>query len=213
MSEMKSRVDGQLATLESARTRAGIAIAASGVIVGLFAQNLKPPIGNWGIAALVAFVLGTVPAIWILLPHRLRLNSNGNTWVEWASRWDRFVKSNAEKDPRSPQATDERGSARLALVMADSMRDWFIPNRRMLNWIHICVALSFAAVLIQMICWVGAISSNTTDQQQAPSKQTKWHAGPRHDWNERTPGGSCRLFVGPLSRQCDPGFLGPNLHG
>jgi hypothetical protein len=47
IAELRDKLDGQLKTLESARTRAGVAISASGVIAGLFAQHLKAPIGNW----------------------------------------------------------------------------------------------------------------------------------------------------------------------
>jgi hypothetical protein len=158
LAEIKAKVDGQLAALESARTRAGVAIAASGVIVGLFAQHLSSPIGNWGLAALAAFVVGGFPAIWILLPHKMTLNSKSNKWVEWAGAWDTFVKDSLGLPDASLLANDDRGGAQLALTMAKSLRGWYQENESTLDWVQRCVAASFAAVLIQMVCWVAAVS-------------------------------------------------------
>jgi hypothetical protein len=174
MAEWRAKVNGQLSDLESARTRAGVAIAASGVIVGLFAQHLTSHIGNWGLAALAAFVLGALPAIWILLPHKMTVTSKGNEWITWAAKWDAFVAGHVGKENASPMANDDRGGAQLALEMADSMRNWYGANVRTLNRVQRCVAIAFAAVLIQMVCWVGAVWTEPAAAQ--PASQTTHHS-------------------------------------
>jgi hypothetical protein len=204
MADWRAKVNGQLSDLESARTRAGVAIAASGVIVGLFAQHLTGHIGNWGLAALAAFVLGALPAIWILLPHKMTVTSKGNDWITWAGKWNAFVAGNVVQAHPSPMANDDRGGAQLALEMADSMRNWYSENVPTLNRVQRCVAIAFAAVLIQMVCWVGAVSTGPATSQAV--SQTTHHSSTACRWG---PCHSCRGSVGFLHTGCHHGPFGP----
>jgi len=153
LSEMRTKLDGQLATLESARTRVAVLLSVSGVIAGLFAQNLKGHIGVWGIAALVAFVIGGIPAIWILGPHKMTLSPQADGWIEYAKKQFDFVKGQLGQEHPDPSATGDLGAAELANVMLPSMQDWYSENNPILKWVHLGLAVSAAAVVAQMICW------------------------------------------------------------
>jgi hypothetical protein len=159
ISEMRTKLDGQLATLESARTRAAVALSVSGVIAGLFAQHLIHPVGNWGLAALCAFVLGGAPALWILGPHDMTLSPKADDWIRFATQNDTWVRGQASQEIPDPEATAELGTAELALQMVPSMNEWYGKNAPMLKRIHWCLALAFLAVIVQLICWAGATLS------------------------------------------------------
>ncbi len=155
--EIRDKLDGQLATLESARTRAGVAVSASGVIAGLFAQHLKEPIGNWGVAAIAAFVVSVFPAVWILLPHRMTLSPKAGEWIDFAAKHDAFVRGNLDQQTRHPEASGDLGVAQLAVAMVESMNTWYAKNGPLLDAVHLCVGIAFAGVMVQIICWAGSI--------------------------------------------------------
>jgi hypothetical protein len=159
ITELRSKLDGQVQTLESARTRAGIAVSAAGVIAGLFATHLTPPIGWSGRVALLVFGVGTLPAVWIFWPHRMKVNPEANEWIAWAKVHEAFVRGNVGHPDASPLASGDLGSAELAAVMLPNMQRWFMENQGMLRWIHICVGACFLAVLLQAACWIAAIWS------------------------------------------------------
>jgi hypothetical protein len=156
LAEMRGKLDGQLATLESARTRAAVAVSASGIVAGLFAQHLTAPIGNWAIAALAAFVVGSLPAVWILLPHEMTLNPNAGKWIEWSATYDAFVRGNAVQPTPNPLATSDLGGSQLAVSMLPSMQIWYEKNGPLLKKVHRCTTAAFAAVVVQLVCWGGA---------------------------------------------------------
>jgi MFS family permease len=158
IAELRDKLDGQLKTLESARTRAGVAISASGVIAGLFAQHLKAPIGNWGLAAIAAFVVGTFPAVWILLPHRMTLSPKAAEWIDFAASHQKYVQAHLEHVEGDPNATGELGAAQLAVPMVKSMNGWYEKNGPLLNAVHLAVAIAFIGVVVQIICWAGSIT-------------------------------------------------------
>jgi hypothetical protein len=153
LSEMRTKLDGQLATLESARTRVAVLLSVSGVIAGLFAQNLKGHIGGWGVAALVAFVVGGIPAIWILGPHKMTLSPKADGWIDYAQQQFDFVKGQMSEEHPDPTATGDIGAAELANVMLPSMQIWYSSNAPILRWVNRGMAISAAAVVVQMICW------------------------------------------------------------
>ena len=101
VTEIRAKLDGQTATLESARTRAATALSASGVIAGLFAQHLKGSIGNWGLAALAAFALGALLALWILWPRKMTLSPDGKDWIKSVEGNDRSMERQAKKGRRA----------------------------------------------------------------------------------------------------------------
>jgi hypothetical protein len=150
VAEMRSRLDGQVATLESARTRAAVVLSVSGVIAGLFAQHLSHHIGNWGLAALATFVVGGIPAVWILGPHKLTVSPQGDDWIRFATQDMEWSKENPA------HASGDLGAAELAVQMVPSMRGWGDDNEKVLKWIHKAIVIAGAGVIVQMACWVGA---------------------------------------------------------
>lgn len=153
LAEMRTKLDGQLATLESVRTRAAVVLSVSGVIAGLFAGHLKQPIGNWGIAALAAFVIGNLPAIWILWPHKMTLSPKADDWIRFATENDAWVRGQLTQPEPTPTATADFGAAELALRMLPDMNDWYTANAPMLKKIHRCLAVAAGGVVIQLACW------------------------------------------------------------
>ncbi len=156
LSEMRTKLDGQLATLESARTRAAVALSVSGVIAGLFAQHLTHPVGNWALAALAAFVVGGVPALWVLGPHKMTLSPNADDWIRFSTENEAWVKGQMAQPTPDPQATGDLGTAELAVRMLSDMNKWYGKNAPMLKWVHGCLAVAFLAVIVQLVCWAGA---------------------------------------------------------
>jgi hypothetical protein len=156
LGELRTKVDGQIATLESARTRAAVALSASGVVAGLFAQHLTRPVGNWGLAALAAFVAGGLPAIWILGPHKMTVSPKGDEWITFATGNDAWVRGQVQEDKPHPEATGELGASELAVQMVSSLNGWYETNQSMLKWINRCIAAAFLALIVQLICWVAA---------------------------------------------------------
>ncbi len=156
--ELRYKLDGQIKTLESARTRAGIAVSASGVIAGLFAQHLTSSIGNWGLAAIAAFVVSAFPAVWILMPHRMTLSPKAEEWIKFAADHNAFVQGQVALKNPDRAATGDLGAAELASVMVDSMNEWYAKNGPVLNAVHLSVAIAFAGVVVETVCWAGAIA-------------------------------------------------------
>jgi hypothetical protein len=156
LAEMRTKLDGQIATLESLRTRSAVVLSVSGVIAGLFAQGLNGPIGNWGIAALIVFVLGSVPAIWILWPHKMTLSPQGEGWIEFAKGNDKWVRGQLKSESPDPEASFDLGASELALTMLPSMQRWYAGNAPMLDFLHKCLAVAAMGVVVQLICWGAA---------------------------------------------------------
>jgi hypothetical protein len=159
LGELRTKLDGQLGTLESARTRAAVALSASGVVAGLFAQHLTRPIGNWGLAAMAALILGGLPSIWILGPHKMTLSPKADDWITFAMGDDEWVRGQARQEKPDPEATGELGASQLAVQMLPSLTKWYDDNGPMLGKIHMCLALAFLALVVQLLCWVAATIS------------------------------------------------------
>jgi hypothetical protein len=155
LAELRAKVNGQLATLESVRTRAGVVLSASGVIAGLFAQHLSH-VGNWGIAALSAFVVGGLPALWIIAPHSMIVSPLGDDWLRFANEHEEWVEAEAQQPHPDPLADQDLGGAELANRMAADMNSWYYENEGMLNHIHWALVLAGLGTVVQLACWGGA---------------------------------------------------------
>jgi MFS family permease len=179
LTEMRGKLDGQLATLESARTRASVALSVSGVIAGLFGQHLLTHPNNWTIAAIAAFVVGAIPAVWILTPHKnLRFSPKGKKWIRFAEghfKWStqqlalanasgrgltrRFtpsVRRAVRTVKEDPEISGDVATAQLAVQMVRSMAKWYRKNQPLLAWVHRALATTFVGVVVQLACWGGA---------------------------------------------------------
>jgi|ERR1019366_4746130 hypothetical protein len=159
LSELRGKIDGQLATLESLRTRAAVALSVAGVIAGLFGQRLDSHPGNWVLAAIAAFLAGAIPAVWILAPHKMTIAPKADDWIRFAvehEAWSRQqLTLNAER--RDPESEGDVGAAQLAAQMVTSMADWYKHNEPTLKWAHKAILVAFVAVVVQLACWSGSI--------------------------------------------------------
>ena len=155
LTEIRGKLNGQLTTLESVRTRAAVALSVSGVVAGLFGQHLFSHPGNWALAALAAFVAGAIPAIWILAPHGMTLAPEADGWIRFAVEHEarsreQLVSDSAVKDP---EANGDVAAAQLAAQMLPSMATWYRDNEPTLKCIHVALVASFVGVVIQLACW------------------------------------------------------------
>ena len=156
LGEMRTKLDGQLSTLESARTRAAVVLSVSGVIAGLFAQHLTHPVGYWGLAALASFVVGGIPAVWILGPHKMTLSPEASDWIRFATQNNTWVRGQLSQEAPHPEATGELGAAELAVQMLPSMNKWYEDNDPILRWVHRALRMAGAGVIVQLGCWFAA---------------------------------------------------------
>jgi hypothetical protein len=160
LSEIRGKVDGQLAALESVRTRAAVALSVSGVIAGLFGQKLSSSPNHWALAALAAFVIGATPAVWILTPHNLTIAPEADDWIRFAvehEAWSReeLIAGTAHLDP---ETSGDVAAAQLAAQMLPSMAEWYKQNEPTLEKINQALAVSFVFVVVQLGCWAGSIA-------------------------------------------------------
>lgn len=140
---LRGKLDGQLAAVESARTRA-VALSISGVIAGLFGPGLLKSAGNLSLAAVASVVVTAVPAIYVLVPHRLRIWPEGDGWKEWLTKYTTWMKEHKQPD---------NSEALLQSRMLDDMTGWYTANRPVLDRIQWAMALSFAGVIVQLVLW------------------------------------------------------------
>jgi hypothetical protein len=160
LSEIRGKVDGQLSTLESVRTRAAVALSVSGVVAGLFAQHLSVSPGNWTLGALAAFVVGAIPAVWILAPHKLTIAPKADDWIRFATEhevWSR-EQLNAGTAQDDPETSGDLAAAQLAAQMLPSMADWYKANEPVLKCVHIALSAAFVGVVLQLGCWAGSMA-------------------------------------------------------
>jgi hypothetical protein len=158
LTELRGKLDGQLATLESVRTRAAVALSVSGVIAGLFGQHLVAHPDNWAVAALAAFVVGSAPAIWILAPHFLTVAPDAADWIRFAEEheaWSRGLR-NAGEEGTDPEANGDVAAAQLAAQMLPSMAKWYTDNEPTLKWSHRALMAAFIGVVVQLVCWAAS---------------------------------------------------------
>jgi hypothetical protein len=97
---IQGKLDGQRDAPESARTRAAVALTASGVIAGLFVTRLGKGVDNWELAALAAQTT-TAPATTASISS-VRGGRNG----QQSRRTERASSSRGRQEPSfEPQGT------------------------------------------------------------------------------------------------------------
>ena len=90
-------------------------------------------------------------------PHWLTLAPEASGWLAFAKEHLAWVEGQIPTASPDPVAQGELGSAELAMPMIDSIRDWYQSNLRTLNTVHICVGLSFGFLIVETVCWAGAV--------------------------------------------------------
>jgi hypothetical protein len=141
---LRGKLDGQLAALESARTRAAAALSVAGVVAGLFGPGVLKSPGNLGLAAIGCLVASAVPAIYVLVPHRLVLWPQGDGWRTWLTDYARWAEEHQQPD---------NSQALLESRMLDDMAVWYARNKPALDRIQWALAMSFAFVVAQILFW------------------------------------------------------------
>lgn len=141
---LRGKLDGQLAALESARNRAAVALSISGVIAGLFAPSLLKSPGSLSLAAVASVVLTAVPAIYVLVPHRLTLWPEADGWRTWLTEYTTWMTQHQQPD---------NSQALLQSRMLDDMAGWYAANRPVISKTQWAMAASFTGVIVQLILW------------------------------------------------------------
>jgi hypothetical protein len=141
---LRGKLDGQLAALESARTRAAVALSISGVVAGLLGPGLLKAPGNLGLAAVASVVVTAVPAIYVLVPHGLTLWPEGDGWRTWLTEYTTWLTETKQPD---------NSEALLQSSMLGDMTKWYTANRAVLRRKEWATALSFAGVIVELVLW------------------------------------------------------------
>ena len=141
LGEIRAKLDGQLSTMESIRTRAVAALSVSGVVGALFGAKLVGQRSWEAYVAIAAFVISSLVAIYALIPHGLRLRPIGEKWLKWATEH--------LHNPASGEV--------LALQMSEDMAEWYKGNQPKLKRLHWAIALAFVGVGVQLVFWVVAL--------------------------------------------------------
>lgn len=145
---LRGKLDGQVAGLESARTRAAVALSVSGVIAGLFGPDLLKSPGNLSLAAIASLIVTAVPAVYVLVPHKLTLWPKGDGWGKWL---DDYLKWAGDHDQ------PDNSQALLQSRMLSDMAAWYASNAPMLDKIQWAMAVSFFGVVLQLVFWTLAV--------------------------------------------------------
>jgi disulfide bond formation protein DsbB len=144
---LRGKLDGQIDALESARTRAAVALSVSGVIAGLFGPNLLTTRGNLALAAIASLVVSAGPAIYVLVPHKLTLWPEGEGWRAWLDAYGKWATENQQPDD---------SEALLQSQALNDMAKWYNANKPVLNNVQWAMAISFAGVVLQLVFWAMA---------------------------------------------------------
>ena len=93
---------------------------------------------------MASVVITAVPAIYVLVPHRLKLWPKGDGWRTWLTEYTTWMAENKQPD---------NSEALLQSRMLDDMASWYTANRPILKGIQWATVLSFAGVIVQLVLW------------------------------------------------------------
>lgn len=144
VTDLRGKLNGQLAALESARTRAAVALSISGVAAGLFGPRLPEHPGGWYLAAIIALAVTGLLTLYVLKPRRLTLWPEGEGWRQWATDYQTWTEKYHQPD---------NSGALLASKMADNMSGWYVQNKDTINRTQWALTLAFLGVAVQLLCW------------------------------------------------------------
>jgi hypothetical protein len=159
LDELRRKLDGQLSTLESVRTRTTVILSASAAVVGFFINRGIGHDNSWQQAALCLFVIGGVISGWIIAPHNLTLAPKGNDWIRYAKEHQVWKESQVDLDGATRQSLGDKGTETLAVAMAESMNTWYSDNAAVQKLVNLTFKFLMVIVLAQFVCWI--LSSTT----------------------------------------------------
>ena len=151
IADLRGKLNGQLAGIESARTRAAVAITIASAGVAVFAPHLFKHPGNLALAGASSFVATAVASIYVLIPHNLTMWPQGDKWKDWTKEYKKYLDENAASGLK------DESSALLATQMADDMAKWYQENKCVYTHVQYLLATAFVFSLIELALWTGAL--------------------------------------------------------
>lgn len=134
-------IDRQIADFASLRDRAGAGLAASGVLAGLIAPNLKSLTTGWPVGALIFGGIAVAVALFVLWPRPLQGDLDSMSNYQWA---------------REAAPSDKNGS-RLSLMYASVLDECYNANIPTLRCMRVSLGLVVVCTSIEGVCWVAAL--------------------------------------------------------
>jgi len=151
IADLRGKLNGQLSGIESARTRAAVAITIASAGVAVFAPHLFKHPGNLALAGASSFVATGLAGIYVLIPHNLIMWPRGDKWKDWTKEYKKYLDENAASDLKDESA------ALLATQMADDMAEWYKKNRRVYTRVQYLLATAFTFSLVELALWTAAL--------------------------------------------------------
>jgi hypothetical protein len=143
--DFRGKLDGQWAALESARTRAAVALATSGVVAGLvLPSRVGHHLHGWVALGVLAMALTVICALEVMRPHKLTLWPEGKNRLDWFHQYQAYIEQHPQVD----------NSAELFMPqMAEDMVKWYEQNRGKLRWEQRFLTVAFFGVALQFFFW------------------------------------------------------------
>lgn len=151
IADLRGKLNGQLGGIESARTRAAVAITIASAGVAVFAPHLFKHPGNLALAGASSFVATALASIYVLVPHNLIMWPQGDKWKDWTKQYKKYLDENAASDLKDESA------ALLATQMADDMSEWYQKNKRVYTRVQYLLATAFTFSLVELALWTAAL--------------------------------------------------------
>lgn len=136
-------IEQQVRQLDELRTRAAVALAASGIVTGFLGRAaVERGLGAFGVFAIAAFAASAFCCLWVMLPR----------WYAWAfsinakSLIPYFLN---EADPEPPDT--------LFKYLADAIQDDFESNTRQLTSLYRWFTWGCVALAAQVGLWLLAL--------------------------------------------------------
>jgi hypothetical protein len=148
IADLRGKLNAQLEGVESARTRAAVAITIASAGVAVFAPHLGKHPGNLALAGAGTFVGTAFASIYVLWPHRLALWPEGEKWKNWTKDYKKYLDENA-----ATHDLQDESAALLATQMADDMVTWYQSNRKVYLRVQSVLAMAFALALSELGVW------------------------------------------------------------
>ena len=145
VTDFRGKLDGQLAALESARGRAAVALATSGVVAGLVLPNkLGHHPGTWFVLGVVALAFTALCTLEIMRPRKLTLWPEGQGRLDWSRQYQASIQEHPQED---------KSGEVLIPQMAEDMAGWYKSNKVRLTWIQRVLTAAFFGVALQFAFW------------------------------------------------------------
>ena len=136
-------VEQQAQQLDELRTRAAVALAASGIITGFLGRAaVERGLGPFGWLAILAFVVSALACLWVMMP----------LWDAWAFAIDAKKLSPYFLNKQEPEEPDA-----LFEYLATKIQDDVESNTRQLAPLYKWFACACIALAVQVVLWLLAL--------------------------------------------------------